>query len=75
MRKFVIFCTVLVQGDLNVRTGFENDYLSIDLDVGDLSGKEEGGSQPDNRKSADRKGNARGKDLLDLCKLPQPYNY
>ena len=49
-----------MQGDLNVRTGFENDYLSIDLDVGDLPRKEEGGSKSDNRNSEDRKVNARG---------------
>ncbi len=61
--------TVLIQGDLNARTGAENDYLCIDLDVNDLSRKEEGGNKPDNRNSEDRKLNARGKDLLDLCKL------
>ena len=61
--------TVLLQGDLNARTGVENDYLSIDLDMSDLSGKEEGGNRPNNRNSEDRKTNARGKDLLDLCKL------
>ena len=45
------------------------DHLAIDLDIDDLSRKDEGPSKPDNRNSEDKKVNARGKDLLDLCKL------
>ena len=61
--------TVLVQGDLNARTGVKNDYLNISLDGDDLLGKETGEFEPNTRNSEDKKENPRGKELLDLCKL------
>ena len=61
--------TVFIQGDLNARTGVENDFLCIELDEEDpLLGKEVD-FKPNARNSEDKKLTVRGKELLDLCKL------
>ena len=60
----------VIQGDLNARTGTENDYLDITYDdEDDPLGKEAGGNKPGRRNSEDKKLNVRGKELLDVCKL------
>ena len=58
---------VLVQGDLNARTGRDKDFISYDkfdeeLGVENFSNQHE-------RNSQDHITNARGKELLDVCKL------
>ena len=58
---------VLVQGDLNARTGVENDFVNFDksdelLGIDNLSNH-------CLRNSEDEKLNPRGKELLDLCKV------
>ena len=58
---------VLVQGDLNARTGNEIDFINGDKSD-DILGIENFVNQGP-RNSEDSKTNPRGKDLLDLCKV------
>ena len=58
--------TVLVQGDLNARTGVEQDFVTFDkLDNSDSNCAEDLYS----RNSEDKTTNKRGKELLDICKV------
>ena len=58
---------ILLQGDLNCRIGEDCDYVKGDKSD-DLLGIENFSNQ-NKRNSEDKTINARGKDLLDLCKL------
>lgn len=58
--------SVLVQGDLNARTGNEQDFVTFDKY--DIIPSNVGENSPIKRSSEDRKINQRGKELIDLCK-------
>ena len=58
---------ILVQGDLNARTGNESDFVNADKSD-DIFGIDNLSNQGP-RNSEDRKVNPRGKELLDLCKV------
>ena len=58
---------VLVQGDLNARTGSEKDFIEYDK-FDEVFGIENHSNQ-NMRNSEDQNINPRGKELLDLCKL------
>lgn len=59
--------TILLQGDLNCRIGQDSDYVYGDKSD-ELLGIENFSNQ-NTRNSEDKTSNARGSDLLDLCKL------
>ena len=59
--------TVLVQGDLNARTGVEQDFVEFDK-FDDVLGVDNS-SEQSKRNSEDKTINKRGKELLDLCKV------
>ena len=58
---------IIVQGDLNARTGKEPDYVNADKSD-DIFGIQNLTNQAP-RNSEDTKTNPRGKDLIDLCKV------
>ena len=58
---------IIVQGDLNARTGKEPDYVNADKSD-DIFGIQNLTNQAP-RNSEDTKTNPRGKDLIDLCKI------
>ena len=66
--------TIIVQGDLNARTGTSQDFLKSGKYYNSFGEEMDGdgagmADDPDLRNSEDRVINARGKELLDLCKL------
>ena len=58
---------VLVQGDLNARTGSQQDYIELDK-FDNIFGVENFSNQK-KRNSEDKKTDRRGKELLDICKV------
>ena len=54
--------TVILQGDLNARIGYKDDFITPDKYAGESKN-----AQPHN--SSDQKSNPRGEELLDLCKF------
>ena len=61
---------ILVQGDLNARTGSEKDFIEYDKYNDTLS--IENYDNQHLRNSEDQKTNVRGRELLDICKLIDP---
>ena len=58
---------ILVQGDMNARTGIESDF--VDPDKSDELFRVQNLSNQSIRNSEDSTVNARGRELLDLCKV------